>query len=1282
MIGIYTTKKNLIFKTICVKIAFLFLFNVVTSGYALAQMPVAGLPVPGAMVTMTDAFTPVLVKGININPTDPLQFDFMIDAGDSGLEDQAFEAEASKLIKYFLASLTIPEEEMWVNLSPYEKDRIIPSGFGKTDMGKDMLALDYMLKQLTSSLMYPEDEIGSKFWKRVRTRAMDEYGTTEVPMNTFNKIWIVPQKASVYEHKRGAVVVDSHLKVMLEEDYVALQAELGNKKHAAVGTASEDVITGVQSEILREVIVPEIEKEVNQGETFAQLRQMFNSIILATWYKKNLKESLLGQVYVDQHKTLGLEHQDPKINQKIYDQYVEAFKTGVYDYIKEEYDPTKQQVIPRKYFSGGVSAKVDLKIADEAMLDTDMAMAGLQRLTVKLQAPGPVVAVKIVTPEGNNMEKSMPSVSVVDQTTEQLSERTVSDSAMRGMGVNRIDTMEEMARLKGAEDWAVQLSDLIENTSEEYKTRIKNALLRNRDVRFYLTKKLEFKLDLNDSYAFPVNAIKGKLKRGRALAEWNMEQIKAFKQKHTDLIGYFKRSKELVKLGLKFRLKHKINFFLDYGALELHSFVVLKTGQVALVYSGNDDYLFMINGEKRRIDSEDDRNIIRGATSNNFMTHEQALKSNISSILFSSDFEVFEIFRKGKISEDIMNAVQVSEYINFRNVRPIVYGKGVVYFLVGVKKYNGSWYQVLVDSKKAVTFLNARSAKGAMDVLEEGDKFSFAFRELGSMEYQEVKIVKDSTKEVFHGVEDSLVSIIKSIRSDQKSLKNAPPVGDKAMSVNITKTGNLLFTDIDAINAGKFDMKIGDVEDLNSLMIDLVQYIFGDFEISFRINTSVGFQKGTVIIVPVMNSDSEYIISVGKESTVKNIIDAIYEMQGNIKELSPEKFMGVNLDMAMSGEKNNADILRRFELSNHGIANKEAYEVLVEDFIEAVNGFLIDIKDSENLISSLQLLASLIKLEIVKDDFSGFITSEKVLAAFAELNVFFVELDLIQDEGYSDIYDEFKYLMGVLEEKLWVAKGSNFLQKADAAMSSSDFNSESLNDPDFLVGLEDVELWDFIKLAIAGKIQKNIITNKEVYEVLVTDFLLASSIFLDDEFSSEDLILPAQILDALIRYEIASDDIKDLIINQDVLDMFIYLEARFKSLMAAGVSFSSESWRDVNVLKSNLSGKGWLTHDGKLTSREADHAMSSSDFNSEMLNDPGFLLGLGKVNLLNFIKLAESGEIGEMSITNKNVHELLVAEFLKASSELLESEIEVDSEYLMLVIKLLTVLINKKNCFR
>src|ERR1700733_2840351 len=183
------------------------------------------LPVPGVMIHLSPPLDPPILKGIKVHPDNPFRFEFILDKGDSALSNIQLKDESSKLIKYFLASLTIPEKDLWVNLSPYEKDRIIPQSFGLTEMGRDLLAEDYMLKQITASLIYTEDVIGRKFWKRIYQEAAKKFGTTNISVNTFNKVWIVPEKAVVYENAKAATayIIESKLKVMLEEDYLSLE---------------------------------------------------------------------------------------------------------------------------------------------------------------------------------------------------------------------------------------------------------------------------------------------------------------------------------------------------------------------------------------------------------------------------------------------------------------------------------------------------------------------------------------------------------------------------------------------------------------------------------------------------------------------------------------------------------------------------------------------------------------------------------------------------------------------------------------------------------------------------------------------------------------------------------------------------------------------------------------------------------------------------------------------------------------------------------------------------
>jgi hypothetical protein len=347
------TKTSLYKKIISITIAITFLCSIIFTP-ALQAQTVTGLPAPGTMILPSTSFIPPVLKGIKVFPDNPLKFDFIIDTGHAPLKEEGVKIESTKLIKYFLAALTVPEDELWVNLSPYEQDRVIPEKLGVTEMGRDLLGQDYILKQLTASMIYPEDELGKKFWERVYAKAARLHGTTDIPVNTFNKVWVIPESATVHQSGDVAFIVDSRLKVMLEEDYIAIQHNVGTGLAPVLDDDPRRAdARSAPTAILREVILPEIEKEVNTGKHFMALRQIYHSMVLATWFKQNLKQSLLGKIYIAKNKISGVDIEDKQMKEKIYQQYLEAFKKGVYSYIKEEYDTATQQMIPKKYFSGG-----------------------------------------------------------------------------------------------------------------------------------------------------------------------------------------------------------------------------------------------------------------------------------------------------------------------------------------------------------------------------------------------------------------------------------------------------------------------------------------------------------------------------------------------------------------------------------------------------------------------------------------------------------------------------------------------------------------------------------------------------------------------------------------------------------------------------------------------------------------------------------------------------------------------------------------------------------------
>ncbi|MBF0388439.1 MAG: M48 family metalloprotease [Candidatus Omnitrophica bacterium] len=257
---------------------------------------------------------------------------------------------------------------MIINLSPFEKDRIVPDVINQTDLARTLMYQDYLLKQLVSTSLSPDLASGQAFWKKVYQRAYETFGTTDIPVNSFHKVWIVPNEAKVFAQDDTVMVTGSTLKVMLEEDYLARKSIF---KDVASGESDDK---GISTQVLREVILPLLEEEVNKGQNFAALRQVYNAMILAVWYKNNLKDNILNRAYADQAKLQGLRVDAPEKREELYQRYLEAYRKGVYNFIREETNPVTGEVLPRKYFAGGADFG---QITDKITSDSSKGLSAL-----------------------------------------------------------------------------------------------------------------------------------------------------------------------------------------------------------------------------------------------------------------------------------------------------------------------------------------------------------------------------------------------------------------------------------------------------------------------------------------------------------------------------------------------------------------------------------------------------------------------------------------------------------------------------------------------------------------------------------------------------------------------------------------------------------------------------------------------------------------------------------------------------------------------------------------
>lgn len=344
-----------------------------------------GLPEPNKVVLVSKDSTVPILRGIRLDPDNPLQISFIIDKGDYS---KVSEEQGELLLRYFLAALTAPKADMWVNLSPYEANRVIPESLAITDLGRDMLAQDYLLKQLSSSLTHPDSELGEKYWSLM---------SKEDSSSDFNKIWITPGNITVSEFGTAAVIADAELKVLTEVDYLASAQNQVDSDKAST------------NERIKNVLIPEIERDVNQGSNFAKLRQIYHSYILALWFKDKFSNSFYKH-YIDNNLVSEIDIADKDSKAKIFDLYVKAFEKGVYDIIKKEKDDTAN-IQKRRYMSGGVgihTADPQIKTMasavklDEKLLDSSKGL--LSEMTIELDPGNTVLEEQTISTAASSIE--------------------------------------------------------------------------------------------------------------------------------------------------------------------------------------------------------------------------------------------------------------------------------------------------------------------------------------------------------------------------------------------------------------------------------------------------------------------------------------------------------------------------------------------------------------------------------------------------------------------------------------------------------------------------------------------------------------------------------------------------------------------------------------------------------------------------------------------------------------------------------------------------------------
>jgi hypothetical protein len=253
----------------------------------------------------------------------------------------------NRSLAYFFIGLGIPDDKLWVNLKPGGQDQIIDPSLKGTDLGKILLSADLTLKKDASEITNPRHSaIGRRYWDQLYAKAA-ELGVDEMPVA--NRIWITPGSVVVAEDRTSIRIVRSELSVSLETDRSSTENRGNDQKQRALDEYS--------SALMRELILPQLNKKVNSSPAYENLRQVYRAVILARWYRQRsgIGDPTLIQ-RVKQTVPDDLPASVPYTCDQIYREYMASLRQGEYNFSENTSGRLQayMELITRRYFSGGV----------------------------------------------------------------------------------------------------------------------------------------------------------------------------------------------------------------------------------------------------------------------------------------------------------------------------------------------------------------------------------------------------------------------------------------------------------------------------------------------------------------------------------------------------------------------------------------------------------------------------------------------------------------------------------------------------------------------------------------------------------------------------------------------------------------------------------------------------------------------------------------------------------------------------------------------------------------
>jgi len=349
-------------KIVSLILCFLFVFQQSGFTQVVGELDISSHILALRNTFVQDKFRPLHLRYLSYDPT-ANNFNLLLDKGDylKGLSPQQaitndgkgtvpeekLRQETKTLLNYFFIGISLPNESFWVNLRPDAEDNIIDPELAKTDVGKILLEADLQLKKDTAQFTSPQTPEGREYWDKLYKKAEEIYGNENITIPTLTRPWIVPDEIIIRESKDNAYIYKATLKVMLEQDYLKDSTAYNFKDERS------KALNDYSTQLIKELIIPKLTKEVNSAKRYASLRQVYYSLILAQWFKQKFYgKSGLYSYLIDRHNLDGLTSKASWSKTTYFNAYKTSFQQGEYNIKEPVYTPTGQTI--RSYMSGGI----------------------------------------------------------------------------------------------------------------------------------------------------------------------------------------------------------------------------------------------------------------------------------------------------------------------------------------------------------------------------------------------------------------------------------------------------------------------------------------------------------------------------------------------------------------------------------------------------------------------------------------------------------------------------------------------------------------------------------------------------------------------------------------------------------------------------------------------------------------------------------------------------------------------------------------------------------------